>query len=89
MISTAVHCNCQNHPRDPPLRTKSLSSLQELIPSHAAVKCAQPEIEIKVTLPFMCRFSSQSSKHVTKVSTVSLIMLCVMLINDPVGDVGC
>lgn len=56
MISTAVQSICQNHPRDPPLRTKSLSSLQELIPNHIALICAQPEKIIKVRLSFICRF---------------------------------
>lgn len=33
MISTAVPGICQNHPRDPLVRTKSLSSLQGRIPA--------------------------------------------------------
>lgn len=53
MISTAVQCVCQNHPLgSPPLRTKSLSTLQELIPTPSpSVMCTQLENTIKIHSP--------------------------------------
>lgn len=82
MISAAVHCICQTHPQDPPLRTKSLSTLQELIPSHSAVTCAQPENILKVTLSFICRLSFHQIAHfgVSHQGGKWLLLFCVMLI---------